>query len=152
MGALKEWNVMYFIKGAGCESSLCQNPVKFMIFIACGSPLIYITVISPLVSKSDKTRKYFLMYSAQTQLGVKCVCCSWWPQGHTCTLGFLLWFCFISLWFCSIHSRKKKSKTVLSLTLPGKEASSQNYSPSTFQHAWTQKFDNLLQSALQTGS
>lgn len=151
MGALKEWNLMQFIKGAGCESFLCQNPIKFMIFIACGSPLVYVTLIRPLVSKSDKTRKYFLMYSGQRHLGVKSVCCSWWPQGHTYTSGFLPWFCFISLWFCCIHSRKTNSTTVWSLTLPGKEAPSQNHSPSTFQHAWTQKFDNLLQSVLQTG-
>lgn len=59
MGALKEQNVMQFIKGDGCESFLSQNPIKLTIFIACGSPLVNVTLISSLVSKSDKTRKYF---------------------------------------------------------------------------------------------
>lgn len=151
MGALKEWNVMQFIKGAGCESFLSQNPIKLMIFIACGSPLVYVILISSLASKSDKTRKYFRIYSGQRHLGVKRACCSWWPQGHTRTLGFLPWFRSFSLCFCSVLSRKNDSKLLLSLNLPGKEASSQNYSPSLFQHAWTQKIYNLLQSVLLTG-
>lgn len=142
---------MQFIKGAGCESFLSQNPIKLMIFIACGSPLVYVILISSLASKSDKTRKYFRIYSGQRHLGVKRACCSWCRQGHTRILGFLPWFCSISPWFCSILSRKNVSKPLLSLNLPGKEASSQNYSPSPFQHAWTQKIYNLLQPGLRTG-
>lgn len=141
MGALKEQNVMQFIKGDGWESFLSQNPIKLTIFIACGSPLDNVTLISSLASKSDKTRKYFWIYSGQRHLGAKCECCSWWPQGHTCTLGFLHLFCSVWLWFCSILSRNKYSKPLLSFNLPKKGVSSQNYSLSPFQHAWMKTED-----------
>lgn len=59
MGALKEWNVMQFIKGAGRESFLSQNPIKLMIFIASGSPLVYVILINSLASKFDRTRSTF---------------------------------------------------------------------------------------------
>lgn len=150
MGALKEQNVMQFIKGGGCESFLSQNPIRLMIFIACGSPLVNVTLISSLGSKSDKTRKYFWVYSGQRHLGVKCECCSWWPQGHTCTLGFLHWFCSFWPWFCSILSRNNYSKPLLSFDLPEKGASSQNYSPSPFQHAWM-KTEDLQPPSVQSG-
>lgn len=117
-----------------------------MIFIACGSPLV--TLISSLASKSDKTRKYFQIYSGHRHLGAKCECCSWWPRGHTHTLGFLHWFCSVSP-FCSILSRNYYSKPLLSLNLPKKGTSSQNHSLSPFQQAFMKLKD--LQPASDRG-
>lgn len=144
MGATLERNVMQFIKGAGCESSLSQNPIKLMIFIACGSPLVCVILIRSPGSKSDKTKTAF-EYILGRGTRERRVCAADGPGAH---MGPGV---SPSVLFCSILSQKNNSNPLWPLNPPGKEEPPQNCSPSPFWHAWTQKIHNVLRPGLQAG-